>query len=174
MIHTPPLNGSGKNCDDMMIAVDIAQLPFLKPHVRTIVLVSADGHFAPVIRAFRRNDRGRKVMVAHTGEVNSVLEETANECISLVDKEAQIQEVEIDLAAYVRKLQEKHQHLTLGFAACRAAAELPIKGDEAWQRLNQLLQKGVLEQYDHQNGEKQVQAIRLKERQKEIPEEDER
>ena len=84
MIHTPALNGSGKCSDDMMMAVDIAQLPFLKPQIKTIVVVSADGHFAPAINAFSRCNHERKTIVVHTDKVNSVLRMSADECVSLM------------------------------------------------------------------------------------------
>ena len=84
MIHTPALNGSGKCSDDMTMAVDIAQLPFLKPHIKTIVVVSADGHFVPAIKAFSRCNEERKTIVVHTDKVNTVLRKSANECVSLI------------------------------------------------------------------------------------------
>ena len=84
MIHTPALNGSGKCSDDMTIAVDIAQLPFLNPQIKTIVVVSAYGHFAPAIKAFSRCNQERKTIVVHTDKVNSVLRMSADECVSLM------------------------------------------------------------------------------------------
>jgi len=84
MIHAPALNGNGKSSDDMTMAVDIAQLPFLKPHIKTIVVVSADGHFVPAIKAFSRCNEERKTIVVHTDKVNTVLKKSANECVSLI------------------------------------------------------------------------------------------
>jgi uncharacterized LabA/DUF88 family protein len=84
MIHTPALNGNGKCSDDMTMAVDIAQLPFLNPRIKTIVVVSADGHFAPAIKAFSRFNQGRKTIVVHTDKVNFVLRMSADECVSLI------------------------------------------------------------------------------------------
>jgi len=163
MIHTPSLNGTGKNADDVTMAVNITQLPWLKPYVRTILVVSGDGHFAPVVAAFHRNGNGRKALVVSTGEVNAVLKEAADEFLQLLDETDQSQKIEINLVGYIQKLQEERPYLTLNFLAREAAKHLPIKSDEAWQGLKQLLQKGVLEQYKCQKGEKQIDAIRLRE-----------
>src|SRR5690349_16627641 len=57
LIEIPHVRMSGKNSADIRIVVDALDLCYTKSHVDTIVIISGDSDFSPLVSKLRENDK---------------------------------------------------------------------------------------------------------------------
>ena len=167
MLFTPPLNGSGKNIDDQEMAKDITLIPYTRPEVNCIIVVSADGHFVPAVCSIRRH--GCRTIVMCTDKPNAVLEEAADEVVMIGGKD-QVSRIpkkteELTEDILVADIERMTEARGVNFDRRSLTEVLKSKdvydGEQLEKVMEQLIHKGVIEFSMSNHGGKRSPSFRL-------------
>jgi uncharacterized protein (TIGR00288 family) len=105
LIQIPKREMTGKNSADMRLCVDVMDLCYSKAHIDTVVIVSGDSDFSPLVSKLKEN--GRTVIGLGVKESTSaLLRDNCDEFIYYGDLEAEAKEAPVDLPATDKREQE--------------------------------------------------------------------
>ena len=122
LIEIPKRSQTGKNSADIRLVVDAMDLAWSKPHVDTVVIVSGDSDFSPLVSKLKEN--GKHVIgLGMKGSTSELLRDNCDEFIYYEDlerQEADDQKLATDLNLLADLPERKREVHSLLIEACNA------------------------------------------------------